>query len=81
MIFVRNQLCRSKVYCRNVDDRQGELHDLLEKLMTKAQKLSDSSVCLYYFRYRGAATDAMQPSLVFFFFLLFSLVDKGLNKK
>ncbi|XP_053297734.1 myb-binding protein 1A-like protein [Pleuronectes platessa] len=45
----RNQLCRSKVYCRTAADRQGELHDLLEKLMTKAQKLNDSSVCLYYF--------------------------------
>uniref|UniRef100_A0A4W6DF58 MYB binding protein (P160) 1a n=1 Tax=Lates calcarifer TaxID=8187 RepID=A0A4W6DF58_LATCA len=45
----RNQLCRSKVYCRTAGDRQGELHDLLEKLMTKTQKLSDSSVCLYYF--------------------------------
>ncbi|XP_038564025.1 myb-binding protein 1A-like protein [Micropterus salmoides] len=45
----RNQLCRSKVYCRTVGDRQGELHDLLDKLMTKTQKLSDSSVCLYYF--------------------------------
>uniref|UniRef100_A0A8C9Z4T3 MYB binding protein (P160) 1a n=1 Tax=Sander lucioperca TaxID=283035 RepID=A0A8C9Z4T3_SANLU len=45
----RNQLCRSKVYCRTVGDRQGELHDLLDKLMTKCQKLADSSVCLYYF--------------------------------
>ncbi|XP_041808104.1 myb-binding protein 1A-like protein [Chelmon rostratus] len=45
----RNQLCRSKVYCRTVGDRQGELHDLLDKLMTTSQKLSDSSVCLYYF--------------------------------
>ncbi|KAM7374710.1 hypothetical protein PAMP_007351 [Pampus punctatissimus] len=45
----RNQLCRSKVYCRTVGDRQVELHDLLDKLMTKTQKLSDSSVCLYYF--------------------------------
>ncbi|XP_070839837.1 myb-binding protein 1A-like protein [Chaetodon trifascialis] len=45
----RNQLCRSKVYCRTVGDRQGELHDLLDKLMTKSQNLSDSSVCLYYF--------------------------------
>ncbi|XP_054481396.1 myb-binding protein 1A-like protein [Anoplopoma fimbria] len=45
----RNQLCRSKVYCRTAGDRQGELHDLLEKLMTKTQKLSESSVCLYYF--------------------------------
>ncbi|KAM4726439.1 myb-binding protein 1A-like protein [Anableps anableps] len=45
----RNHLCRSKVYCRTAGDRQGELHDLLDKLMSKAQKLSDSSVCLYYF--------------------------------
>uniref|UniRef100_A0A667Z6N8 MYB binding protein (P160) 1a n=1 Tax=Myripristis murdjan TaxID=586833 RepID=A0A667Z6N8_9TELE len=47
----RNQLCRSKVYCRTVGDRQGELHDLLEKLMSRAQRLADSSVCLYYFRW------------------------------
>uniref|UniRef100_H3CQD1 MYB binding protein (P160) 1a n=1 Tax=Tetraodon nigroviridis TaxID=99883 RepID=H3CQD1_TETNG len=45
----KNQLCRSKVYCRTVGDRQGELHDLLDKLMHKAQKLPDSSVSLYYF--------------------------------
>uniref|UniRef100_A0A7N8WKJ9 MYB binding protein (P160) 1a n=1 Tax=Mastacembelus armatus TaxID=205130 RepID=A0A7N8WKJ9_9TELE len=45
----RNQLCRSRVYCRTVGDRQGELHDLLDKLMTKTQKLPDSSVSLYYF--------------------------------
>lgn len=45
----RNQLCRAKQYCKTVGDRQGELHDLLEKLMTKAQKLSDSSVSLYFF--------------------------------
>ncbi|KAM4546786.1 myb-binding protein 1A-like protein [Fundulus diaphanus] len=45
----RNHLCRSRVYCKTTGDRQGELHDLLEKLMSKAQKLSDSSVCLYYF--------------------------------
>lgn len=45
----RNQLCRAKQYCKTVGDRQGELHDLLEKLMTKTQKLSDSSVSLYFF--------------------------------
>uniref|UniRef100_A0A8C6L2M0 MYB binding protein 1a n=1 Tax=Nothobranchius furzeri TaxID=105023 RepID=A0A8C6L2M0_NOTFU len=49
----RNQLCRSKVYCRTAADRQGELHDLLDKLMSKSLKLSDSSVCLYYFRFMG----------------------------
>lgn len=51
LCFYRNHLCRSKVYCRTAGDRQGELHDLLEKLVTKSQKLSDSSVSLYYFRY------------------------------
>ncbi|KAG7217220.1 hypothetical protein INR49_027764 [Caranx melampygus] len=63
-----NQLCRSKVYCRTVGDRQGELHDLLDKLMTKTQKLSDSSVCLYYFSaslyvvkvLRGAAAETKE---------------------
>ncbi|KAG7275022.1 hypothetical protein CRUP_030541 [Coryphaenoides rupestris] len=45
----RNQLCRSKVYCKTAGDRQGELHDLLEKLVHKAQKHTDSSVSLYYF--------------------------------
>ncbi|XP_011609470.2 myb-binding protein 1A-like protein [Takifugu rubripes] len=45
----RNQLCRSKVYCKTVGDRQGALHDMLEKLMSKTQKLADSSVSLYYF--------------------------------
>ncbi|XP_012736920.2 myb-binding protein 1A-like protein [Fundulus heteroclitus] len=45
----RNHLCRSRVYCKTAGDRQGELHDLLEKLMSRAQKLSESSVCLYYF--------------------------------
>uniref|UniRef100_A0A8C7TA89 Myb-binding protein 1A-like protein n=1 Tax=Oncorhynchus mykiss TaxID=8022 RepID=A0A8C7TA89_ONCMY len=45
----KNQLCRAKQYCKTVGNRQGELHDLLEKLMTKTQKLSDSSVSLYFF--------------------------------
>ncbi|XP_010891840.2 myb-binding protein 1A-like protein [Esox lucius] len=45
----KNQLCRSKKYCKSLGDRQAELHDLLDKLMTKAQKLSDSSVSLYFF--------------------------------
>ncbi|XP_056140733.1 myb-binding protein 1A-like protein [Lampris incognitus] len=45
----RNQLCRSKVYCRTAGDRQEELHDLVEKLMTKAQRQADSSLSLYFF--------------------------------
>ncbi|KAM9781294.1 myb-binding protein 1A-like protein isoform X1 [Syngnathus typhle] len=45
----KNQLCRSKGYCKTAQDRQEELHFLLNKLMTKMQKLSESSVGLYYF--------------------------------
>ncbi|XP_041957407.1 myb-binding protein 1A-like protein isoform X2 [Alosa sapidissima] len=45
----KNTLCRGKQYCKNVDDRKAELHDLLERLLTRAQKLSDSAVALYYF--------------------------------
>ncbi|XP_077361529.1 myb-binding protein 1A-like protein [Festucalex cinctus] len=44
-----NQLCRSKTYCRSAENKREELHNLLDKLMTKAQKLSESSVGLYYF--------------------------------
>ncbi|KAM6970524.1 myb-binding protein 1A-like protein [Aplochiton taeniatus] len=45
----RNQLCRAKLFCKTVADRQAELHDLLERLMDKAQKQTDSSVSLYFF--------------------------------
>ncbi|XP_053085112.1 myb-binding protein 1A-like protein [Pangasianodon hypophthalmus] len=45
----RNQLCRGKHYCREVEGREAELHDMLERLIGRAQKLSDSSVALYYF--------------------------------
>ncbi|XP_029375014.1 myb-binding protein 1A-like protein isoform X2 [Echeneis naucrates] len=68
----RNQLCRSKVYCKTVGDRQEELHGLLDKLMTKTQKLSDSSVCLYYFSaslyvvkvLRGAPTETKEEQFM-----------------
>ncbi|KAK3514451.1 hypothetical protein QTP70_018271, partial [Hemibagrus guttatus] len=45
----RNQLCRGKHYCREVEGQEAELHDMLERLVGRAQKLSDSSVALYYF--------------------------------
>ncbi|MCJ8746577.1 hypothetical protein PDJAM_G00143300 [Pangasius djambal] len=45
----RNQLCRGKHYCREVEGREAELHDMLERLIGRTQKLSDSSVALYYF--------------------------------
>lgn len=69
---LRNQLCRSKVYCRTVGDRQGELHDLLDKLMAKAQKLTDSSVSLYYFRYGSVI---LTPTTRFLAFLCSSFLN------
>ncbi|XP_033834100.2 myb-binding protein 1A-like protein [Periophthalmus magnuspinnatus] len=47
--ILRNKLFRAKVYCRSVEDRTQELHDLLETLLNKVLKLHDSSVALYYF--------------------------------
>ncbi|XP_049326442.1 myb-binding protein 1A-like protein [Astyanax mexicanus] len=45
----RNQLCRGKQYCRDVEGREEELHEMLERLIGRAQKLHESSVALYYF--------------------------------
>ncbi|XP_035289498.1 myb-binding protein 1A-like protein [Anguilla anguilla] len=45
----RNQLCRAKRYCKNVAGMQEDLHDMLERVLTRAQRLSDSSVSLYFF--------------------------------
>uniref|UniRef100_A0A8C1XQ50 MYB binding protein (P160) 1a n=1 Tax=Cyprinus carpio TaxID=7962 RepID=A0A8C1XQ50_CYPCA len=45
----RNRLCRAKYYCREINGREAELHDMLERLIGRAQKLTDSSVSLYYF--------------------------------
>nr|XP_023675248.1 myb-binding protein 1A [Paramormyrops kingsleyae] len=45
----RNQLCKGKRYCKNISDRKDELHAMLERVLSRAQKLSDSSLSLYYF--------------------------------
>ncbi|XP_057180625.1 myb-binding protein 1A-like protein isoform X1 [Triplophysa rosa] len=45
----RNQLCRGKYYCRDTEGREAELYEMLERLIGRAQKLTDSSVSLYYF--------------------------------
>uniref|UniRef100_A0A8C2DVF1 MYB binding protein (P160) 1a n=1 Tax=Cyprinus carpio TaxID=7962 RepID=A0A8C2DVF1_CYPCA len=45
----RNRLCRAKYYCRETDGREAELHEMLERLIGRAQKLTDSSVSPYYF--------------------------------
>ncbi|XP_073695834.1 myb-binding protein 1A-like protein [Garra rufa] len=45
----KNRLCRGKYYCREIDGREAELHEMLERLIGRAKKLTDSSVSLYYF--------------------------------
>ncbi|KAA0717416.1 Myb-binding protein 1A-like protein [Triplophysa tibetana] len=45
----RNQLCRGKYYCRDAEGRESELYEMLESLIGRAQKITDSSVSLYYF--------------------------------
>uniref|UniRef100_A0A672MH01 Myb-binding protein 1A-like protein n=1 Tax=Sinocyclocheilus grahami TaxID=75366 RepID=A0A672MH01_SINGR len=45
----RNRLCRAKYYCRETDGREAELHEMLDRLIGRAQKLTDWSVSLYYF--------------------------------
>ncbi|TRY71424.1 hypothetical protein DNTS_011666 [Danionella cerebrum] len=44
-----SRLCRGKYYCREVEGREAELHEMLERLIGRAQKLTDSSVALYFF--------------------------------
>ncbi|XP_053864584.1 myb-binding protein 1A [Malaclemys terrapin pileata] len=44
-----NHLCRAKQYCRSVGDLQEDLHALLESLVKRASKHTDSALALYYF--------------------------------
>ncbi|XP_071431277.1 myb-binding protein 1A isoform X2 [Pithys albifrons albifrons] len=45
----RNSLCRNKQYCRSVRALREDVHALLQRLVKKACKHSDSAVALYYF--------------------------------
>ncbi|XP_061105815.1 myb-binding protein 1A-like protein [Conger conger] len=45
----RNQLCRAKRYSKNVSGMEEDLHDMMERVLTRAQTLADSSVSLYFF--------------------------------
>ncbi|NXU52701.1 MBB1A protein, partial [Turnix velox] len=45
----KNNLCRTKQYCKKVDDLQEDLHAFVERLVSKACRHTDSSVALYYF--------------------------------
>ncbi|XP_067263325.1 myb-binding protein 1A-like protein [Chanodichthys erythropterus] len=45
----KSRLCRGKYYCKEVDGRETELHEMFERLIGRAQKLPDSSLSLYYF--------------------------------
>uniref|UniRef100_A0A7M4EHF0 MYB binding protein 1a n=1 Tax=Crocodylus porosus TaxID=8502 RepID=A0A7M4EHF0_CROPO len=46
-----NHLCRAKQYCKSVRDMQEHLHTLMDSLLKRACKHSDSSVALYFFRW------------------------------
>ncbi|XP_029468530.1 myb-binding protein 1A isoform X2 [Rhinatrema bivittatum] len=64
-----NELCKARRYCRNVAGLKEELHAMMERLVTRACKQSDSSVALYCFSaslylfrvLRGNAGDGSEP--------------------
>ncbi|NXO38597.1 MBB1A protein, partial [Locustella ochotensis] len=45
----KNSLCRSKHYCKRVASLQEDVHALVQRLVQKACKHTDSAVALYYF--------------------------------
>uniref|UniRef100_A0A8C3R9Z2 MYB binding protein 1a n=1 Tax=Cyanoderma ruficeps TaxID=181631 RepID=A0A8C3R9Z2_9PASS len=45
----KNSLCRNKQYCKRVAPLQEDVHALVQRLVQKACKHSDSAVALYYF--------------------------------
>nr|XP_033777167.1 myb-binding protein 1A isoform X2 [Geotrypetes seraphini] len=45
----KNELCKAKRYCRSATGMKEELHALLERLVMRACKQSDSAVALYCF--------------------------------
>ncbi|RLV95852.1 hypothetical protein DV515_00012789 [Chloebia gouldiae] len=45
----KNSLCRSKQYCKTVASLQEDVHALVQRLVKKACKHTDSAVALYYF--------------------------------
>ncbi|XP_039938221.1 myb-binding protein 1A [Hirundo rustica] len=45
----KNSLCRNKQYCKRVASLQEDLHALVQRLVEKACKHTDSAVALYYF--------------------------------
>ncbi|KAM4795348.1 myb-binding protein 1A [Rhinophrynus dorsalis] len=44
-----NDLCKAKRYCKDVAELKENLHDMMERLVKRACKQSDSSVALYCF--------------------------------
>ncbi|KAM9320060.1 myb-binding protein 1A [Gastrophryne carolinensis] len=44
-----NDLCKSRHYCKEVSELKANLHDMMERLVKRAAKQSDSSVALYCF--------------------------------
>uniref|UniRef100_A0A8C5JLD2 MYB binding protein 1a n=1 Tax=Junco hyemalis TaxID=40217 RepID=A0A8C5JLD2_JUNHY len=45
----KNSLCRNKQYCKRVASLQEDVHALVQRLVKRACKHTDSAVALYYF--------------------------------
>nr|XP_005494244.3 myb-binding protein 1A [Zonotrichia albicollis] len=45
----KNSLCRNKQYCKSVASLQEDVHALVQRLVKRACKHTDSAVALYYF--------------------------------
>lgn len=61
LMLCRNSLCRNKQYCKRVASLQEDVHALVQRLVKKACKHTDSAVALYYFRWvfiRSISADA-----------------------
>ncbi|XP_068124599.1 myb-binding protein 1A [Hyperolius riggenbachi] len=65
-----NDLCKNKQYCKDVSELKDDLHDMMERLVKRAAKQSDSSVALYCFSaslylfkvLKGSVTDKAEES-------------------
>lgn len=67
LMLCRNSLCRNKQYCKKVASLQEDVHALVQRLVQKACKHTDSAVALYYFRWvftRSISADAVRSEQV-----------------
>lgn len=67
LVLCRNSLCRNKQYCKRVAPLQEDVHALVQRLVQKACKHTDSAVALYYFRWvftKSISADAVRSEQV-----------------